>query len=751
MKGRSALLGLQLLVAMATVNAAAAQQAAVQGIVSDADSGSPLDGTSVVLEGGTPGPRATVTDGNGFYQLGGITPGTYTLRVRHLGYVEFRETLNLPAGEGITRSVRLQPDPLVLEGVVITPQRGAVERELGRQRITPGDIRLVPTPAAAGDIASYLQTLPGVITTGDRGGQLFIRGGNHTENLALMDGLLIYQPFHILNFFSVFPEELVASADFYAGGFGARYTGRTSSVLDVRMRDGDRNAYSGSGSIGPFVTEAVLEGPLDPGTASVLISARRSLIEETSQTIMGSREPLYFESVFGKATLFGADDSRCSAMLMHTADRGRLDAEDRTSHVGWSNFAVGARCVDTLEGTNQLVEITAGFSRVRNEAVSRGSSEFFSDTRRQQLRVSSTNLFRAVQFEAGGFLYLDEWDFDLRELFTRQAGSADGAKYVWETGGYVEASVPIGPRLQVVPGLVGLITPSGGVEPRLRAAWEPRGRPEEKVTAMFGLYSQPVAGISDMRDASSVFVAWSDIPGDEPTRAMHAILGWEQAVSPTLGWSLEGYFKRIRNVAVPVWDSAVQYDTDLDLGNGRVFGADLRAEYNTPRLYGFLGYGLSWTQYRSAQDHFTTWFGEPVQAYHPPHDRRHQVNLIGSLEAAGFTFGARWQFGSGLPYTRPLGFDEAFDFRDQLDNVSLRHGVPRVILDKPYQGRLPVVHRLDVSASRSFDLPFGEMEAYAGVINAYDRTNIFYYDLFTQRRVDQLPLAPYLSLRLTAP
>jgi hypothetical protein len=119
----------------------------------------------------------------------------------------------------------------------------------------------VPVPAASRDLAAYLQTLPGVVTTGDRGGQMFIRGGTHTENLTLMDGLLIHQPFHILGFFSAFPEELISSVDFYAGGFGARYSGRTSSVLDVRMRDGNRNEYAGTGSVSPFVAEPVLEGP----------------------------------------------------------------------------------------------------------------------------------------------------------------------------------------------------------------------------------------------------------------------------------------------------------------------------------------------------------------------------------------------------------------------------------------------------------------------------------------------------------
>jgi hypothetical protein len=121
------------------------------------------------------------------------------------------------------------------------------------------------------------------------------------------------------------------------------------------------------------------------------------------------------------------------------------------------------------------------------------------------------------------------------------------------------------------------------------------------------------------------------------------------------------------------------------------------------------------------------------------------------LDVGGFTVGTRWQLGSGLPFTQPIGFDEAFDFRQRLDDVHLRHGTTRVRLDQPYQGRMPLIHRLDVSVNRTFQLPFGNMEIQAGAISLYDQTNIYYYDVYAHRRVDQLPFAPYASLRLEAP
>jgi hypothetical protein len=95
-----------------------------------------------------------------------------------------------------------------------------------------------------------------------------------------------------------------------------------------------------------------------------------------------------------------------------------------------------------------------------------------------------------------------------------------------------------------------------------------------------------------------------------------------------------------------------------------------------------------------------------------------------------------------------MGFDEAFDFTRTLARVDKGIGTTRLLLDKPFRGRLPLMHRLDLSLERTFDVSFGQIVVQAGAVNVYDRRNMFYYDLFTGRRLDQLPLAPYASLTL---
>ena len=722
--------------------AAAAQQAAILGIVADSGTGGPLEDVAITLDtGGRPAYR-TVTDRNGFYQILGISAGTYTLRIRRIGYQGQEQIIMLAAGEQRRVSVRLEQSAVALEGVVVTAEHGAAVSDLGRQVVTPADVRVVPALGGSGDLVAYLQTLPGVTTAGDRGGQLFVRGGTPADNLVLVDGIPIYQPFHILGFFSVFPADLISSADFYPGGFGARYQGRTSSVLDVHLREGNPNGFRAMASVSPFITEALAEGPVEGVT--LLASVRRSLVEETSGTLLGATQPLTFESQLFKVTTTHRSNDRCSVLALRTADRGRIDPEEQESQVAWNNLLFGVRCV-TLQRSGQLLEAHWGYTRSGSDAVARGSSRLHSSVYRVQHDLHATGRIGLIPVEVGYEIYLESMTYEARELISGQTSGRDD---VWGLSVYAEPTVRVGSRIEVRPGVALVASPRAAVEPRLRVRWEPFGPSNGALQGALGLYRQYVVGVSDMRDVSSVFVAWMEAPRGEPLEALQGMLGWQQPLGGGLRWSVDGYYKRLTGIPVTVWSAVAQFTTQLARADGKTLGADVRVEYSSPHFSGFLGYGYSRTLYEASQREFPTWFGEPVQSYHPPHDRRHQINAILSLDLGDFTASARWQFGSGLPFTRPIGFDEAFDFARELSKVKTTLGTTRLLLDKPFTGRLPLVHRLDLSLTRAFDVSFGQIVVQAGVVNAYDRRNMFYYDLFTGRRLDQLPLAPYASVTL---
>lgn len=726
------------------------QSATVQGMITDQETGRPLEGANISLQRvGEEELRGMAADRNGFYQVPGLPPDVYVFRVSYVGYVAYKDTFSLQPGETRTESMGLSPDAEQFEEVIVgAAQNGATDLSAGRQRITAADVRRIPVPAAGGDLVSYLQTLPGVVSTGDRGGELYIRGGTPSENMVLVDGTLIFQPFHILGFFSAFPEELVLEADFYAGGFGPRYTGRLSSVLDVKMRDGNRNEIKGTASISPFLGEIVMEGPFKRGKTSWIASVRRSFVEETGPLFLKGNQPLRYESQYFKVSHFGANDSRCSAMAMRTYDRGRLDL-DSDGMVRWSNFVTGGRCI--LLPAGMLFDINVGLAHVSNVAGNRNNPELYSEALRVNLDANLTRYSGRTRFDYGWFVHIHSLDYDMSELF---GGPQLNSEHLLSAGVYTETTIPLGETLKILPGLALTHyreTSEFVFEPRFRASWKPFNSSDEELNAAFGIYRQRLTGISDNRDVASVFKGWTSFPnGNVQMRAVHALLGWRQSIGEGFGLSVEGYYKWLRDQIIQEWNHLVQFTTELSSADGHVHGVDIRLEYNTGRrnLYAFVGYGYTYTEYETIQNHFTSWFGEPSRRYHPPHDRRHQINATLSLDLGKYTTGVRWELGSGLPFTQPNGFDELLHFSEKLPRVKKEYGTPRVIFEDSYRGRLPYYHRLDVSLERAFDLSFASLDIRAGIINLYDRANIFYYDVYTHRRVDQLPFAPYASLKL---
>ena len=202
------------------------------------------------------------------------------------------------------------------------------------------------------------------------------------------------------------------------------------------------------------------------------------------------------------------------------------------------------------------------------------------------------------------------------------------------------------------------------------------------------------------------------------------------------------------SLSVPEWLAFPRFTTSLQQADGEIFGIDARIFANLGPIELFAGYGWQWVEYTATQESFGIWYGTEQEAYHPPHDRRHQLNIVAGTPIFGLAdLDVRWEFGSGLPYTRPFGFDD-WMFFETLPDVTTESGEYRVSFDRPYQGRLPTYHRLDVSLKRAFDLESARLTFQAGLFNAYDRANLFYFDVWTLNRVDQMSLVPSFGIKL---
>jgi hypothetical protein len=169
---------------------------------------------------------------------------------------------------------------------------------------------------------------------------------------------------------------------------------------------------------------------------------------------------------------------------------------------------------------------------------------------------------------------------------------------------------------------------------------------------------------------------------------------------------------------------------------------------DTGPFYLFLGYGWSKVRYEADTEALGAWVDGKVFSYSPAHDRRHRVNAVASYEMGGFTLNANWSFGTGRPFTKLYGYDLALQVETLEQKPTLDSGRALTLFGRPYGGRLPGTHRLDLSLTRMFSLSSRlSLEAKIGTINTYDRSNVFYYDLNTLDRINQTPFLPYFSLR----
>ena len=227
-----------------------------------------------------------MTERSGAFIITRIPEGTYVLSVKYFGYTTIEDTI-VVGRSTITKRYLLKKSNTILDEFEVTAdaQRRVQETRTSVISITPKEIAKMPSIGGQPDFAQYLQVLPGVISTGDQGGQLYVRGGTPIQNMLLIDGMLLYNPFHSIGLFSVFDTEIINTADVYTGGYGAEFGGRISSVMDIKTRDGNKKRTSGKIDLNSFGAKLLLEGPLvklkeEKGTSlSYIASIKGSYLE----------------------------------------------------------------------------------------------------------------------------------------------------------------------------------------------------------------------------------------------------------------------------------------------------------------------------------------------------------------------------------------------------------------------------------------------------------------------------------------
>lgn len=751
-----------------------AQTGSVKGIVYEEKSGEPAMFTNVFLEGTTIGAS---TDMNGYYSITRVPSGNYTLKVTALGFDTISVDITIESNRTLTQNLYLKESEVQLDEFEVSAekQENQTQVKMSVQKITPKEIKSLPSVGGEPDLAQYLQVLPGVVFTGDQGGQLYIRGGAPIQNKVLMDGMIVYQAFHSIGLFSVFDTDIIKNADVYTGGFGAEYGGRISSIMDISIIDGGRKRTSGKISANPFGSKAMINGPLikakKPGDASLtyVLSAKTSYLEETSKLLYTYIDedglPFNFTDLYGKLNYNVGGGSKVSVFGFNFRDQVRYQA---LSDLNWNSWGVGGAATLMPAGSDVLIDANFGLSNYEINMLEDGTD------RDRSSSISSFNFNLNLNYfigenelnygiELAGF----DTDFSFVNTANRTISQRNSTT---EVAGYITYRIVAG-SFVIEPGFRAQHFPSLATfspEPRLGVKYNVNEFFRLKGAA--GMYAQNlISAISD-RDVVNLFQGFLSGPDnlqnrltnpDGSTReithalqkANHLIIGAEYDLTKKLNLNVEGYIKdftqltnlnrnKIFEDTPENFDKPDMFKKDFIVETGTAMGLDVVLKYTSKNTYLWFVYSLG---------KIDRWDG--VVEYNPVFDRRHNVNLVGTQKLGKdqeWEISVRWNYGSGFPFTQTRGYYEQFDFSNPDMDYTASNGQLGVLYGDLNQGRLPDYHRLDITVKKSFELSeHSRIEVHAGATNIYDRRNIFFFDRVRFERVDQLPFLPSAGINWT--
>ena len=746
-------------------------------VTARADSGSgvaaavPIVGAMVLTAGGTV--AATTTDAGGRYVLAPVPAGTRTVRVRLLGYRTAERAVRVPAGDTVRLDVTLEPEAQQLAGVRTSARPADVEAFESRPNV--GTLAL-DAAAFAGvpsvgepDVVRVVQLLPGVVARNDFNTGLNVRGGEADQNLILLDGFPIYNPFHLGGLFSTFMDATVGGIELAAGAVPARHGGRLSSVLDVRSAEEARGGVHGSADVSALAGAVRLAGALGGGPGTWSVAARRTYADAAAAAFTDNVFPYHFRDAHARATYtlpggvrlavtaYGGKDVLDLDIARYRSDANPTAAGHGHWAVDWENQVVGvAAARDVGRATIEQRVSTSGFAALLDV----GSGASTQRSRVRDLRAAGSLALHGtahdqtlgyevaahrVRYAVGS----PETSTTEVDLVQRPVSAAAWAEDLWR----------LSPRWLLEGGLR-----AEALTGRDWAALSPRGAvkyfatPRLALTAGAGRVTQvmhSLAGDGPLR----YFDLWvASDPHIPVSAAWHWVAGVEQRLGGAGGAGrsdggsgsvrVEGYVKRYeRLLDANRSEDPRRHGDEFYAAAGRSYGLDLLARWRAA------GDGASgWVAYTYGVS--TRW--RDTLRWAPGHDRRHDLNVVATWRLARYRLGARFGYATGTPYTPIVGEVARRMYDPSRDRWGT--GDPAIRLESlggaRNGARFPPNHRLDLDLSREFRVRRAVVAPYASVVNAYNAKNVFVYlydystDRPTRRAISQFPVLPSAGVRV---
>ncbi|MCO6462004.1 MAG: carboxypeptidase-like regulatory domain-containing protein [Saprospiraceae bacterium] len=732
------------------------QKTVLRGNVYDAEDGNSVISASVSIVGTK---IIDLTDNNGYFNITDVPSGLQKIMVTYIGYDTVYVEVYINANQTNYKKVYLHPSNHVLQEVQVTA--GSIEKrtvvKAGVITVSPKQIKQLPSIGGDADIAQYLPVLPGIVSTGDQGGQIYIRGGAPVQNKIMIDGMTIFNPFHSIGIFSVFETEAIKTIDVNSAGFNVEYGGRVSAIVDIKTKDGNKKRFGGVVGVSPFNAKAMLEGPLvklnenKAFSSSYLLTYKRSLLDLTSKTLYSYVNkdglPFAFEDFYGKVNLGFDNGSKIDVFGFKFKDR--VDYNANTNFM-WDNAGGGINFVLNPVGSNFNIAVNANLTSYSIELNEKDQNPRTSSLNNYFVGANFTNYYTKSEIQFGIEVGGNATNLDYTNYLKNTISQIDNTT---ELAFYFKDKLLLG-KLVLEPGIrLHYYASLGQFSPEPRIGMKYNVTKQLRLKAAAGLYSQNILSTVDDRDVVNLFSGFLSGPEESIydygknqllnsvlQKAYHALFGIEYDVNQYLELNLEPYYKDFTALLNLNRGKLLPSDPNYLLETGKAYGIDLAAKYSRGRYYiwGTYSYG-----------HVTRNDGR--QEYPTIYDRTHNINLLGSVafgKDRSFELSARFNFGSGFPFTRAIGFFDQLPGTDlSTDFVSANGQIGILYESKRNQGRLPDYARFDLSAKKTFK--FSEhvrLEVNASISNVTNRANIFYVNRLTYERIDQLPILPSLGV-----
>jgi len=717
------------------------EQYTISGHVTDADTGEELI-FAAIQERETS--KGTTTNSYGFFSLT-LAEGTHTLLFSYVGYQPLQMTVELTSNKKL--SIELLPSVETLQEVVITGEEIGIDirsTEMSTISMDVKDAKLIPVLLGEQDILKSLQLMPGVSSSSEGSSGFFVRGGEADQNHILLDEAPVYNASHLLGFFSVFNSDALKDVKLYKGGIPARYGGRASSVMDIRMKDGNLKEWGVTGGIGLISSRLTVEGPFQKDRGSVIVSGRRTYADIVAKAVTDRIDgiSLYFYDLNLKANYKISENDRLflsaySGSDVFGTDNFGFDWGNLTGTLRWNHIYN-----EKLFSNTTLIysDYNYGFDVEFGENNIHLSSGIYDYNVKQDytwylnpdftLRFGIDGIFH--QFKPGKFSLEVEDDDDITIEVPEQRAL--------ETGLYVASEQKIGENLSLNYGLrlstfhnIGpydyktydendevtsvtsyekneIYNTYFNLEPRLSASYA-----LNDLTSFKASYNRMAQYMSLLQNAnsSSPTDMWTPAtPLIKPTIADQVSLGWfRNTKEKQFSFSIEGYYKFMQNL-IDYQDGAdillnPDFESQLVFGDGRAYGAEFLVEKNTGKLTGWIGYTLSKSEKTFEDIMDGNWF--PARQ-----DRTHDLSIVASYKLLrNLSVSGSWVYYTGDAVTFPSG------------KYTIDGAVVYLFTDRNGD-RMPDYHRLDLGLTWVLkDAEKWHSDITFSAYNVYNRKNAY--------------------------